>query len=129
MMGHTEPLDFELVAAAELVARSARSPDACSRHERACPVCAMTLTQTSMAGVTVDVCFAHGTWFDRDEVTRIAEACAARREAPEEASAWQQYGIVETLVRVVVFFLAAFVTRAAVKPELGSGGFTWESGD
>jgi Zn-finger nucleic acid-binding protein len=41
-----------------------------------CPVCAKLMNRVNFArcsGVVVDVCRAHGTWFDRDELRRIVE--------------------------------------------------------
>ncbi len=41
-----------------------------------CPECGQLMNRTNFArcsGVVVDVCKAHGTWFDRDELQRIVE--------------------------------------------------------
>jgi Zn-finger nucleic acid-binding protein len=43
---------------------------------RRCPVCRDLMNRVNFAhcsGVIVDVCSAHGTWFDRDELQRIVE--------------------------------------------------------
>ena len=32
------------------------------------------LAQTTFAGVSIDYCAAHGTWFDRGEIVRIVSA-------------------------------------------------------
>jgi Zn-finger nucleic acid-binding protein len=42
----------------------------------ACPVCHMPLSRTRIAQAWLDVdrCAAHGTWFDRDELARVARA-------------------------------------------------------
>jgi Zn-finger nucleic acid-binding protein len=41
-----------------------------------CPICRKLMNRVNFAncsGVIVDVCLAHGTWFDRDELRRIVE--------------------------------------------------------
>ena len=41
-----------------------------------CPVCSQLMNRINFArcsGVIVDVCKGHGTWFDRDELSRIVE--------------------------------------------------------
>ena len=41
-----------------------------------CPQCAQLMNRINFArcsGVIVDICKGHGTWFDRDELTRIVE--------------------------------------------------------
>ncbi|MCK6588608.1 MAG: zf-TFIIB domain-containing protein [Polyangiaceae bacterium] len=44
----------------------------------ACPICAspMTRTRAAAAGVELDVCGQHGTWYDRNELEQIAAALA-----------------------------------------------------
>jgi Zn-finger nucleic acid-binding protein len=46
-----------------------------------CPVCAAPLRRTEIANSVsqIDVCDAHGTWFDRNEVIYFAEASAESR--------------------------------------------------
>lgn len=39
---------------------------------RRCPACDGELARTRRGGVTLDVCAEHGTWFDRDELGRVA---------------------------------------------------------
>lgn len=48
----------------------------------ACPLCHVAMNRTSFAkssGVVVDVCSAHGTWFDAGELTRAVAQVAARK--------------------------------------------------
>jgi Zn-finger nucleic acid-binding protein len=55
----------------------ALSPDEPNLGEAApCPVCAapMMRTRIDRAGLDLDVCAAHGTWFDRGELRRVALA-------------------------------------------------------
>jgi Zn-finger nucleic acid-binding protein len=47
-----------------------------------CPVCAKTLDRMQRFGVEVDICGEHGTWFDRTELYRLAQASAAPPPAP-----------------------------------------------
>jgi Zn-finger nucleic acid-binding protein len=46
-----------------------------------CPFDAEPLRRVAVDGVDVDVCTVHGTWFDADEVRRIANAHLAEVEA------------------------------------------------
>jgi hypothetical protein len=47
----------------------------------ACPMCRSVLhrTRIGQAGVDVDHCPTHGTWFDKDELGRVAQSFAAAR--------------------------------------------------
>lgn len=47
----------------------------------ACPSCRSVLQRTRIgqAGVDVDYCPAHGTWFDKDELGRVAQSFATAR--------------------------------------------------
>jgi Zn-finger nucleic acid-binding protein len=50
----------------------------------ACPLCKSPLQRTQAAGVVLDVCAAHGTWFDKSElevVMRTYQAAASGRAA------------------------------------------------
>ena len=63
--------------------------------ERRCPVCTQALRHEKIGGVSLDVCDPHGTWFDRDELGRVARnldyerksavdlSSAAREEEPQ----------------------------------------------
>lgn len=46
----------------------------------ACPVCQALLLRTELAGVPVDHCAEHGTWFDARELVAIAFAISQRME-------------------------------------------------
>jgi Zn-finger nucleic acid-binding protein len=82
MRGIGDAQDEELVQTTH--AASAHAPSHPPADQpRACPVCASPMTPLVVLGVTVDSCAAHGTWFDRDEVERIASACKKQREAQE----------------------------------------------
>ncbi|MCK6536057.1 MAG: zf-TFIIB domain-containing protein [Polyangiaceae bacterium] len=76
----TRVLCSETLAHAEAGARIARHP-VDTRGAIACPTCGAA-AQRSLAGqarVEIDVCPAHGTWFDRNELERVAQAHAAAR--------------------------------------------------
>ena len=60
-----------------------------TRGAIACPVCGAAMDR-SVAGQTrveIDVCRAHGTWFDRDELGRVAQAHATARAYGQHGSA------------------------------------------
>lgn len=55
----------------------------------ACPVCKQSLQRRPIPGtsIAIDVCAAHGTWFDRDdahELVRFLEAYGARADGPDD---------------------------------------------
>jgi Zn-finger nucleic acid-binding protein len=76
----TTTVDRELVAIAKEAAKLAKETD--STYERMsnieahtgrlCPVCAGTLACIRSGHVAIDVCAHHGTWFDKDELGRLA---------------------------------------------------------
>ena len=98
---------------------------------RACPTCSAALTPMTVAGVSVDCCVAHGTWFDREEVGTVASACQKLREQGEgeaetgatsspsitfegviEGTAQVGYGITKAAVTLVVDLFTAIVRHA-----------------
>lgn len=70
----------ETLSHAEAGARVARH-QADTRGAIACPTCGAPTQRTlaAQSRVEVDVCPAHGTWFDRNELERVAQAHAAAR--------------------------------------------------
>lgn len=54
--------------------------------ERRCPVCSGGLRNENVAGVSLDVCDAHGTWFDRDELGRLARNLDYERKSAVDLS-------------------------------------------
>lgn len=73
----TTTVDRELVGIARNAAKHAAESDprldgATPDVARACPICSGPLTCVRSGHVPVDVCTAHGTWFDRDELGRLA---------------------------------------------------------
>jgi len=61
-----------------------------------CPVCQQLMNRVNfarMSGVIVDVCKAHGTWFDKDELRRLVEFI--RAGGLEKARARQNQELVE----------------------------------
>ncbi len=70
---------------ARLSREAARHSRASPRAQhRKCPVCASELVATHVADayVVIDVCMAHGTWFDPDEIRLVVEAMV-RRTPPQ----------------------------------------------
>lgn len=70
-----EALPHDAIRRANHTAASARYV-ASTLEPLACPMCGQTMrrTQVSRAGVDLDVCGAHGTWYDRDELRLVALA-------------------------------------------------------
>jgi len=70
-------VDRELVGIANSAAKHAAESDPTGARlsldvARACPICDGALSNVRTALVSVDVCTLHGTWFDRDELGRLA---------------------------------------------------------
>jgi Zn-finger nucleic acid-binding protein len=55
-----------------------------------CPVCAATMSRARVGGIDLDVCVAHGTWFDRGELHRVIDAYAEGRESSASRASRQQ---------------------------------------
>lgn len=76
----TNTVDRELVTIAKEVAKRATESDPAyermsnvpANMVRQCPICAGALACVRSGHVAVDVCAAHGTWFDKDELGRLA---------------------------------------------------------
>lgn len=82
----TTTVDRELVGMAKKVAEHAEStPDLepLPRRSRRCPICGGGLTAVRSAHVSLDVCAEHGTWFDRDELGRLARNLEYERISTE----------------------------------------------
>jgi Zn-finger nucleic acid-binding protein len=82
----------------QLYARLAGTPheDADPRPDRsaplACPQCKKPMLRTRVGHVEVDVCTGHGTWFDRDELARVAQAIARARAGDREPESGRVIG-------------------------------------
>lgn len=70
-----------LASRAERVGNSVLSEEAAVT----CPLCRATLARVIVRNVALDVCTSHGTWFDKNELRRVAEAYEALRSAPVRA--------------------------------------------
>jgi Zn-finger nucleic acid-binding protein len=76
----TTTVDRELVSIAKDAAKHAQETDSTFARisdielhaGRKCPVCGETLTCIRSGHVAIDVCADHGTWFDKDELGRLA---------------------------------------------------------
>src|SRR5215212_9366273 len=70
-----EKLDGQLVeladTAAELAAKRVGAPLPSDARTRHCPECHGVLDRVRHASTNLDVCTAHGTWFDRGELSRV----------------------------------------------------------
>jgi Zn-finger nucleic acid-binding protein len=77
-----ESADAGVAAASDLAAAHARwAPDTAARI--ACPSCRgpMSVTRLAAGNVDIDVCDAHGAWFDRHELRKFLDALVAQRSA------------------------------------------------
>jgi len=87
MRGLGDALEAEVARASVEIARSSHVP-ARDGGARACPACHAAMARVVVGDVVVDSCFAHGTWFDRDEVSGVVRACGTLRKSvapPDDA--------------------------------------------
>jgi Zn-finger nucleic acid-binding protein len=85
-----------IVAVSETAAQQARVAVAADAPNRTCPACRAILGRTVIAGVTIDWCASHGTFFDRGEITRIVAAARAEKARSEEPTAGEvATGVIE----------------------------------
>jgi Zn-finger nucleic acid-binding protein len=72
--------DEEIAQLAERAEARAIAPDVDTRPAAlACPVCGKAMRKVrAPASVELDICAAHGTWFDRSELVRVMRACTGR---------------------------------------------------
>ena len=76
----TSTVDRELIAIAKDAAKHAKETDSTyerisdveAKVGRRCPVCDGVLACVRSGHVAIDVCAQHGTWFDKDELGRLA---------------------------------------------------------
>ncbi|CAN5609495.1 hypothetical protein BH09MYX1_BH09MYX1_27090 [soil metagenome] len=74
-----QAFDFEIVNLARRASQIGTTVD--DALAVGCPICRATLVRTIVRGVALDVCASHGTWFDKDELRRVADAFEAQRQA------------------------------------------------
>ncbi|MBL8720030.1 MAG: zf-TFIIB domain-containing protein [Myxococcales bacterium] len=105
-------LDQDVVQAAGLAASHARhQPDVHAKAD--CPACGAAMTIQKLAsGVTIDVCNAHGAWFDRDELPQLVAALTAMRK-PAPTGAGNGALLAAGAVGVVAVGTAAVVAHEA----------------
>jgi hypothetical protein len=66
-------VDHELIDIARSTAKScAGETNTTPITERACPICTKPMEPIRHARVALEICREHGTWFDRDELGRMA---------------------------------------------------------
>jgi Zn-finger nucleic acid-binding protein len=82
----TQHADAMLLSLVERVSSQA-APFAPLVVRPACPICAAALERFRIAEVDVDICRAHGTWFDREELHAVARAFENDRAARARAAA------------------------------------------
>ena len=79
-------LERDVVNMADRASRTATTPFGSAKKALPCPVCVAALSRTEHAGIALDVCTAHGTWFDRDELQEVSRRNMAKRSADAKAS-------------------------------------------
>ena len=99
--------------AATLAEKTKPDPAALTRAA-ACPDCQQALVRVHAAGIELDVCPEHGTWFDRGEIERLMRAAkpapaaagitAVTPSAPQEIYPWLARLVVLLRVLTIVVF-------------------------
>jgi Zn-finger nucleic acid-binding protein len=89
---------------------------------RACPRCGVRMDAFSINHIPIDQCFAHGFWFDRDELSKVLQG----KTSPEElAAAYQlrqvianqfEYGALGSFLEQLYRWLRARRRRTAAPP-------------
>jgi Zn-finger nucleic acid-binding protein len=79
-------VDRELIDIARSTAKGCAEGSALVEPKggRACPICAAPMEAIRHARVTIEVCREHGTWFDRDELGRMARNSEYERKSYED---------------------------------------------
>jgi Zn-finger nucleic acid-binding protein len=91
-----ETARMAIVAVSETAAQHARIAVPADAPGRMCPACRVVLGRTVIAGVTIDWCASHGTFFDRGEIVRIVSAARAAKAREEEPTAGEvATGVIE----------------------------------
>lgn len=101
LRGHAGEVALGLVDAMARASERAASPPAVEPGPRACPMCGMTMAGFDAVGIHIDSCPAHGTWFDRDEATKIVEACREERGRASGPPPLRAADVVSGTVRVL----------------------------
>ena len=71
---------------------SASTPAArCDQTTLACPECSAAMAKTSVAGVNLDHCPRHGTWFDPGELEGVCAAISQARSRAIVGNAYQPH--------------------------------------
>jgi Zn-finger nucleic acid-binding protein len=81
-----------IVAVSEAASHQARIAVAADAPGRVCPACRTPLGRAVIAGVSIDYCATHGTFFDRGEIVRIVSAARAERAREAEPTAGEVAG-------------------------------------
>lgn len=112
-------LSAEARAAATLTRQRAKQRDAYRANARGastrrCPSCGSALERGHAAGrgVEVDLCRAHGTWFDAGEIERIVSASEADRSGVDTSAATDDPRDFQRLSdKIVVALFSGFARR------------------
>lgn len=127
MRGRSDGTSDALVAATERVATtSSGSPCVPEGSARACPMCASALFPLTLAGVAVETCPAHGTWFDKDEVERVVTKTRDLREGEERKARGEDLPSAGDVASgVATIAIAAVKLPFAAIGALFEAAFTW----
>jgi Zn-finger nucleic acid-binding protein len=101
MQGAEDTQDAELARITHEAAAHARVAAPANVQGRACPACGAALSAIPFAGVVVDSCAAHGTFFDRSEVEQVVLACRKFRDAQAHENDPTLTGVAEDASAIV----------------------------
>jgi Zn-finger nucleic acid-binding protein len=79
-------VDRDLIDIAQSTAKkcSGEHPSVDPNGQRACPICGVLMASIRHARVALEVCAEHGTWFDRDELGRMARNSDFERRSRQD---------------------------------------------
>lgn len=120
LRGLGDELEESVAAASAETARrsTAPSPDSGARE---CPTCGLVMARLPVGDVVLDSCATHGSFFDRDEVQAVTEACRRlrKRHAPGLANDLRDFvgGIKNATARMVGKTFAALADELDAVPK------------
>ncbi len=93
--------DAVFTSVSDRAAAQARTSLPADRPGRRCPICRNVLQPTNVAGVTIDTCAAHGTWFDRGEMATVCDELE-KKATTSKINGWD---VVEACALVLSLFV------------------------
>ena len=121
MRGLSDEVERDLAAASIETARRSLvpAPDSGSRE---CPTCGLVMSHLQVGDIVIDSCPTHGSFFDRDEVQSVVDACRRlrKRQSPSLGNDAREFveGLSAGAAKVVGLTFAALAQAFDAFPKL-----------